>query len=268
MKILFPLLLGTLVLSQLTAAPAQTESPQTVEHKVNDFDPSDGLELAEGFLKDGKYIDAGKLAQRVLQSDPKNQRAHLVLGKAYFGVGALDLAQKQADTLLSLDSSIPEYHLLNGMVKMFSEDYDSAIAELNKAAELSKLPAEQASILNTLVLAYHRSGQPELALKTCVKAVEDHPEEPQLFLSCSRLYREKEDFKTALAVAQAGLEKHPEFASLYASVALAEKGLGHEEESEKAFQALKERDPGLAEALREVLDGKKSDKADYQVWVE
>ena len=87
-------------------------------------------------------------------------------------------------------------------------------------------------------------------------------------MSCSRLYREKEDFKNALAVAQAGLEKHPEFASLYASVALAEKGLGHDEESEKAFQALKERNPDLAKALREVLDGKKSDKADYQIWVE
>lgn len=248
-----------------------TFSPLAEPLQATEFDPSNGLGLAESMLTKEKYMEAGKLAQRVLKSEPDNQRAHLILGKAYFGVGALDLAQKQVKTLLENDEPQAEYHLLDGMIKMFQGKPAQSVAALETAFQISKEtqtnPA-QASILNTLILAYHKAEQPKQALKAAVNGLEAYPEEPQLYLTCSRLYREKGDFSSALSVAEKGISKHPSFSSLYASIALAHKGLGQKEEMESAYQSLLDRNPELAESLRKVLDDKESDKADYQIWVE
>jgi hypothetical protein len=68
-------------------------------------------------------------------------------------------------------------------------------------------------------------------------------------------------------VAPKGLEVAPNFYNLYASVALAEAGLGHKDLSEKAFQQLQKHDPELAKVVRRVLDGTRQDSAELQLEV-
>jgi tetratricopeptide (TPR) repeat protein len=228
----------------------------------------EGLGLAESLLKQNRPDDAEELALRALKRDPESLEARMVMVKIAITRGDLEKAQTYVTQLMEADSTVPDHHALQGMVFLFKNRTDNAVRSLEKALELGQekaSPDQMASYANTLVLALHQGGEPGQALKVCVEALKDYPRDPDLYLTCSRLYREKGDFQAALEVAQQGLSSHPDFPGLYASVSLAQAGLGNKEASEAFYSQLMRRDPEMAKALRATLDGTRPDDAEYQV---
>lgn len=254
-------------LAHPTSLPGQLVSQ--LEEAEN---PDLALGLAESLLLQGKYLEAAQLAERALQASPSSERALFVLAKASISMSRLEIAQEYVDSLLKLDPTAADYHALQGMVSMFSDQPERAVSSLRKALALGQEKGApdsyMASYANTLVLAHHRFGQKELALQVCLDALTSYPTDPDLYLSASRLYRESGDFQRALEAAQKGLEARPDFTNLYASRALAHQGLGQKEESEAAYRELLSRDPALADILRATLDGTVRDNAEYKVRVE
>lgn len=270
-KLLFlPLALG-LFGPALAHPPAAATSRQVAQIEEADK-PELALGLAESLLVQGKYAEAVKLAERALKANPDNERALFIMAKASISMGRLEAAQTYVDDLLKMDPGHPDYHALQGMIAMFSDQPERAYQSLGKALELGEArqvsDSYMASYANTLVLAYHRFGKPEEALRVCLDSLGKYPHDPDLYVSASRLYREAHDYPKALEMAQKGIGEKPDFPNLYASLALAQQGLGNVEESEAAYRKLLILDPNLAEVLRATLDGTAKDKAEYKVRVE
>ena len=242
---------------------------------VAQLDGGDGSQayqgLAETMLGQGNFGEAKKLALLALQADPDSSEARVVLAKVGLATGDLEDAQVQVTRLLELDEQDSDHQALQGMILMLEGKTDAAIDHMKKGIELGesqRTGPEMATYANTLVLAYHQNEQADLALKTCLDALQKYPEEIDLYLSCSRLYREQEDYKNALDIAQKGLALNPDFPGLYGSVALAQMALGQPELANEAYLELKARDPELAEMLRETLDGQRLDEVDVRVRVD
>ena len=193
----------------------------------------------------------------------------MVLAKVAVVRGDLEKAQEYSTELLEVDPTDSDFHALQGMVYMFQDRLDDAVESLEESMRLGEehraSSAQMASYATTLALIHYKAGSKDEALRTALKAVNDYPEDPDLYLVCSRLYRESGDFQAALEVAEHGLKADPDFPGLYASVALAHAGLGNEEASELAFSELLKRDPELAKALRETLNGTRPDEPEYQI---
>lgn len=227
----------------------------------------DGLGLAESLLRQNKIEDAEKIARRALEHNPESLDARIVLAKVALTRGDLEAAQDVTDQLMAADPTVPDHHALQGMIYMFSDRLGQAIESLRKAIELGQQgasPEQMSSYANTLVLILYKAERSDEALEVCLEALEEYSD-PDLNLSCSRIYRESGDYQAALDVALSGLKDYPDFPGLYASVALAHAGLGNREASEEAYQELLRRDPELAQALRRTLDGELPDDPEYKI---
>lgn len=227
-----------------------------------------GLGLAESLLQQNRFEDAEALAVRALEAEPESLRARFILARVCLSRAELERAQGYVDTLLSAAPAVPDHHALQGMIHMFAGRDSAAEAAVRKALELGRegaTPAQMASYSNTLVLVLYKKGAAAEALELCREAITSYPQDPDLYLSCSRLYREAGEFQNALEIARQGLEVDPDFAGLYAASALAYAGLGQSELSEQAYQEALKSNPDLAAALRATLDGERPDEAEYKL---
>lgn len=232
--------------------------------------PAD-LDQADVLLRQGKPVEARALAEKELATDPKSLRARLVIAKSALAQNDLQTAHGHAVELVKVEPKSSDYNALLGLLLVLENQATESIPYLEKSVDYGlaeKKSADQmASFSNTLVTGLHQAGQTPLALQRCLEFIKLYPSCGELYLSASRLYRERNDYKNALALAQNGLQAAPTFSSLYASVALAEAGLGHKDLSEKAYQQLLAKNPELARVVRRVLDGTRKDSAELQVEV-
>ena len=232
--------------------------------------PAD-LERADALLSQGKPAEARAIGEKELAADPKSLRARMVIAKAALAQNDLKTAHQYAAELGKIDPKNADYNELFGLVLVLGGQAGEAIPYLEKALQVgvaeNRDDGQLGSFANTLVTGLHEAGQTPQALQRCLEFVKAYPGCGDLYLSGSRLYRERNDYKNALEIAQKGLQAVPRFSSLYASVALAEAGLGHKDLSEQAYQQLLAKDPELAKVVRTVLDGKRKDSAELQLEV-
>jgi len=233
-------------------------------------DPA-ALKQADDLYRQGKLDEVQSLAEQELRTSPQNLHAKLLLAKVALGKNDLATAQVYAGQLLQASPKSADYNGLRGLLFVLQNQAPQSLDFLEKSLEFGQLektpPDQMASFSNTLVTALHQAGQAPAALQRCLEFLKLYPANPELHLSASRLYRERKDYQNALSIAQQGLKATPEFYSLYASVALAEAGLGHKDLSEQAYQKLLRHDPDLAAVVRRVLDGTRKDSAELQVEV-
>lgn len=272
MKITVWLLLAFFLGGQAFALPVAPQSSYSHTAQVDEGEKEESpLGLAESFLSRGRFSEARKAALHALAESPDSSPARVVLTKAALATGNIEEAQRYTSELMTLEPNDSDNHALQGMVYMLSGKHQLSVELFKTALELGKLQrsaSQRAAYANSLVLAYHQNQRSDLALEACLDFLEQFPQEPDLYLTCSRLHREAEDYQAALSVARDGLKVNPEFAALYASVALAQQALGNKELSEQAYLELKKRDPELGRALRSTLDGKLDDKAELKVRVD
>ncbi|MBS2037721.1 tetratricopeptide repeat protein [bacterium] len=232
--------------------------------------PAD-LDRADQLLHKGLPAESRKIAEQELASDPKSLRARVVLAKSALAQQDLPSAHRCAEEVLKADPKNADYNALMGTVLVLEQQAPEAIGYLETAltqgAQEKKSPEAMALYSETLVTALQQAGQGPAALKRCLEFIQLYPQDANLYLAASRLYRERNDYQQALETAQKGLEVAPKFYNLYASLALAEAGLGHKDLSEKAFQQLLKYDPELAKVVRRVLDGTRKDSAELQLEV-
>jgi len=233
-------------------------------------DPA-ALKQADDLYRQGRLDEVQSLAEKELQTSPQDLHAKLLLAKVALGKNELATAQVYAGQLLQADPKSADYNGLRGLLYVLQNEAPQSLPFLEKSLEYGqaekKPPDQMASFSNTLITALHQAGQTPAALERCLAFLKLYPANPDLHLSASRLYRERKDYQNALQIAQQGLKATPDFYALYASVALAEAGLGHKELSEKAFEQLRLHDADLAAVVRRVLDGTRKDSAELQVEV-
>jgi len=231
-------------------------------------DPA-SLKQADDLYRQGRLDEVQSLAEKELQISPQDLHAKLLLAKVALGKNELATAQVYANQLLQASPKSADYNGLRGLLFVLQKQAPQSLPFLEKSLEYGqaeKKPVDQmASFSNTLITALHQAGQTPTALERCLEFLKLYPANPELHLSASRFYRERKDYQNALQIAQEGLKATPEFYALYASVALAEAGMGHKDLSEQAYKQLLSHDPDLAAVVRRVLDGTRKDSAELQV---
>lgn len=232
--------------------------------------PAD-LDKADDLLHRGLPAESRKIGEQELAANPSSLRARIVIAKSALAQQDLATAHRFAAEVMQAEPKNADYNALMGTVLVLEQQAAEALPYLEKALEYGTAEKKSADLMalysETLVTGLHQAGQGPLALKRCLEFIQLYPQDANLYLAASRLYRERNDYQKALESAQKGLEVAPEFYNLYASVALAEAGLGHKELSEKAFLQLQKHEPELAKVVRRVLDGLRKDSAELQLEV-
>jgi len=112
-----------------------------------------------------KQID---FLQSVLKDDPKNLKALIQLGNAYFDSGQFDRAVAAYSKALEIDPNNADVRTDLGTMYRRKGDYDRAIAEFKKAAEID--PKHVNSRYNLGIVLLHDKGD----IKGAIKAWEDY----------------------------------------------------------------------------------------------
>ncbi len=112
-----------------------------------------------------KQID---FLQSVLKDDPKNLKALIQLGNAYFDSGQFDRAIAAYSKALEIDPNNADVHTDLGIMYRRKGEYDRAIAEFKRAAEID--PNHVNSRYNLGIVLLHDKGD----IKGAIKAWEDY----------------------------------------------------------------------------------------------
>jgi tetratricopeptide (TPR) repeat protein len=121
----------------------------------------------------GRYDEAIKLCQEILDSWPTFLDAHCTYGSALFALGRYSEAAEQYEKVLAVKGDIPEYHY----------DYGNALYQLRRFEEAAlqyelslKLSPYSAETHNNLGMALSKRGQDEEALRHYQAAIELDPD--------------------------------------------------------------------------------------------
>lgn len=96
--------------------PIPTEQTKPlVEDKELDIDKE--MERGSVYLNNKQYLQAEAAFKRVLKIEPDSVEAHYQLAQAYLGMGALDNAKSETDTVLQLDPHYRLAHELRNVIK-------------------------------------------------------------------------------------------------------------------------------------------------------
>ena len=115
-----------------------------------------GIALADS----GDTQDAVQQFSRILESDPKNARAHQNLGVVALRAGRTDVARTQLERALALDPELPIALNSLGVVEAKAQNYEAAMARWSKAAALD--PSQLDALFNLGVIAL-RVGKRDVA---------------------------------------------------------------------------------------------------------
>ena len=106
--------------------------------------------------------------QSVLKDDPKNLKALIQLGNAYFDSGQFDRAIETYSKALGVDPNNADVRTDLGIMYRRKGEFDRAIAEFKKAAEID--PRHANSRYNLGIVLLHDKGD----IKGAIKAWEDY----------------------------------------------------------------------------------------------
>jgi tetratricopeptide (TPR) repeat protein len=175
------------------------------------------LQVAEDFMKNGDLDQAVRLFQKVLEMDPENVPMRIKLAEVYVKLGkkkeAWEIFSAAAEALrargslaatedvlkrmLAIDPNNGYVLLLRGKASLEADDPKSAVAYLEKAADIDSHPDG----LRDLLKAYLQIGPLTKAVPIAEKLLTVHNDAEGLFLlaeGCARLgeYREALDVYT------------------------------------------------------------------------
>ena len=120
-----------------------------------------------------RFDDARRIAEAVLEKDPKNARAFVLRANALAGLEDLDTAITQIRQALELDPSQSELYSNLGSLEATSGQLDDAEATYKKAIEVAPTSAPAHAALGNF---YWATGKAQLAEQAFTKAIEVEPQ--------------------------------------------------------------------------------------------
>ena len=150
-----------------------------------------------------------ELIQKAIELNPNYAEAYGHLGFTYSMLGEHDKAVANAERAVVLNPNSAYAHMRLGHTLRFADRNAEAIPEYIKAIRLNPIPPT--NYLFGLGMAYHRTGQHELGIKWCEKAVRQDPDSFLAHLLLTEIYSEVGREKEARAQAAEVLRINPKF---------------------------------------------------------
>jgi tetratricopeptide (TPR) repeat protein len=241
-------------------------------------EPSTRLNLALAFYKTGRPAKAIPEFERVLQTDPANRQAPLLLADCLLQLGrdqevidtltpresayAEDLAyayllgtallkrgetgkgQVLIDRIFSRGESA-EGHLLMGLAHLNNRDYANAVTELRRAVVLNpELPSLQ-TVYGRALLA---SGDRERAMQAFKTAVQQSPDDFEANLQLGVLLRIDRQYELAMRYLQRASAVRSDDVGLRHATAATQLGLGNAETARELLEQIVKDVPDFVDA--------------------
>jgi len=167
------------------------------------------------YLKAGDYkraIEAGKRAVRLY---PKDNGAHLCLGRAYFEVGELGYAlksMKEAERLTTNKTRLMYVYGWLGSIYNRKDDIDNALFYYSKSLFLSRelgYKEEEAIAISNIAAIYDKKGDIDKALdyyEQSLKLISDEKEKASIYNNIALIYDKKGNYQKAIEYLKKAIE--------------------------------------------------------------
>jgi len=251
-------------LGDTTPESAQQSAAETFS--AGSLEAAHAYAMGQDFQQEAKWDDALKAYGQAVELDPN-------LGRAYAGMAAIDanhgkhqdaekyygLAMSHIDRMTDRE----KYRTRSGYY-LFTRNQPKAMEELT--ALVSQYPADTSGHAN-LALAYFYSRDMRKALEEQKRALEITPHSTLQRVNYSMYALYAGDFDTAAKEAQSILQENPKFDQALRTLAIAQLGQGHSEDSRQTYLKLEGVSPygasiaatGLADLAQ--YEGKLADAA-------
>lgn len=143
-----------------------------------------------------KYEEAIGSFQQAIKLDPKNSKAHLLLGLTYANTGSFDQAVKYSQNSLSIEPSFAAYHNL-GLIYANKGEYEKAKTAYEQAL---KLNPSSFRAWYELALIHSGNGHFSDAITAYKKVIEMNPMFSDAYLGLGAAFYWSEDTESAQAV--------------------------------------------------------------------
>jgi tetratricopeptide (TPR) repeat protein/predicted Ser/Thr protein kinase len=217
--------------------PESAQQAATETFTAGSLEAAHAYAVGQDFQQAGKWAEAINAYQQAVQLDPN-------LGRAYAGIAAMlanhgkrQEAEKYYGLALAHIDRMTDrekYRTRSGYY-LITRKQQKAIEELT--ALVSQYPADTAGHAN-LALAYFYNRNMSKALEEQKRALEITPRSVLQRNNFAMYALYAGDFDTATKEAQAILSENPKFEHVLRTAALAELGLGHNEEARQEYQKL------------------------------
>jgi len=167
------------------------------------------------YLKAGDYKRAIEAGERAVRLYPKDNGAHLCLGRAYFRVGELDYAlksMKETEMLTTNKTHLMYVYNWLGSIYDGKDDIDNALFYHNKFLILSRelgYKKEEAIAINNIAAIYDKKGDIDKALdyyEQSLKLKSDEKEKASTYNNIALIYDKKGNYQKAIEYLKKAIE--------------------------------------------------------------
>jgi tetratricopeptide (TPR) repeat protein len=201
------LILSTLLVCASPVLAATTDLPAETKG-----DPAPDTQIAQRYLKAGRYEDAIRQSKLALGRDERYVPAMIVLAKSYYYQRKYELATSIVDIAKSIDPNNAECFNLLGFIALTRDDRISATAAFKKATELD---ANYGNAWDNLAAQYLFAKNYDGALEAALKATQLLPTFPKAFLNLGSAYRGKQQYVEAENAYKRASQLDPQYAEAY-----------------------------------------------------
>jgi tetratricopeptide (TPR) repeat protein len=168
---------------------------------------ADLLRTALQSYQQGKYDEALAKCKQSIALDPKEYRAHVLLGYIYGAQQKLDLASQSLDHAIKLEPKDKEVYLLKAQIDFFRNKRPEALAAAQKAVALDPNYGEAHLMVGTLLK--EKQNRETEAIAELRKAIELNPQLVGAYDDLGDLLNEMKRPKEAEAVYRQGILADP-----------------------------------------------------------
>ena len=213
-------------------------------HAAAPGDRQISLLLADCWLRQGLNGKVIELLAPAAERDPADLAAAYLLGTALLRDSQISRGQQMIDRILRNGDSA-EARLLMGTAKLQARDFEAAIRDLQKAAELDPHLPDVYSYLGRACLG---TNDPVAARAAFEKELQENPNDFESNLNLAALLRQNEDYAGARRLLDRALRVRPGDARARFQLASDNLAAGRLEEARTGLEALVRQSPRFVEA--------------------
>jgi tetratricopeptide (TPR) repeat protein len=209
--------------------------------------PTNNLEAYDHFLRGMEYynrfrkeanVQARQMFTRAIELDPQYAAAYAMLSWTYWtdwysqwdpASQPLDRAFEAAQKAVTLDDSLPQAHMILGIVYLWQKQHEQALVEAERAITVNPNEADAYWMLG---LVLNHAGRPQAAIKAVETAMRLNPWYPPFYaFDLGRAYRLLGQDEKAITALKEALVRNPNFLPARLQLAGVYSELGREEEA-------------------------------------
>jgi len=237
--------LGIMAYEQGRIPRAFTLLKQAKEWDTNDLQVRLHLGLSEMALGGGN--ESRQEAEFVLDNDPTNGRAMLLLVDSCVSSNALTSAQQRLEQLEPVAGRLPDFHVALGNIALRSRDLNLAAASYRQALVLDPRSSAAHFALGNLYVLQNNPTNAEAEFKTAAELV---PPRSAYRMRYADFQAASGDTNAALELLQSISSEAPDYLPALLRQAQFALGLREFENCEKSLKSVLQRDPTSLGALR------------------